>query len=128
MSYARKFEFATDLKFKPGTDLEALLYKIMRNAFFTAQKRKTTRWRHERAMGPCDESTDGEQFYALLFVDALQMMEKLSQKERQILKLAGPGGLDCNTIVELTGMKPRAVQNRLHSAREKMREYLLEEV
>jgi RNA polymerase sigma-70 factor (ECF subfamily) len=111
-------------KFDPGTNLEAWLFTILRNTFYSAL-RKTRR-----------EVADSDGAYAatlaekpahdgkLAFNDFQRAFDQLSPEHREVLILVGASGYSCEDAATMMGVAVGTVKSRANRARKRLSELM----
>lgn len=110
--------------FETGTNLQAWLFTILRNGFFSAH-RKTSR-----------EVDDGEGVHAASLIsvadqedklavqDLSAALDKLPQEQREAIILVGAEGLSYEEAAETLGVKLGTIKSRVNRARNRLAELL----
>lgn len=111
-------------KFDPETNLDAWLFTILRNTFYSSL-RKTKR-----------EVPDPDGIYAaslsvkpahdsrLAFRDFQRAFDALSPEHREVLTLVGASGISCEEAAKMMGVAVGTVKSRLSRARRRLSERL----
>jgi RNA polymerase sigma-70 factor (ECF subfamily) len=111
-------------KFRPGTDLKAWLFSILRNTFFS-QRRKLSR-----------EVPDPEGYHAatlkvapahdgrIAFAEFMAAFDTLSAEHREVLVLVGANGYSCKEAAAMMGVAVGTVKSRTNRARARLCELL----
>lgn len=137
ISLARDVTFADDLvqetilkawsnmdKFDPGTNLDAWLFVILRNTFYSA-RRKT-----RREIRDIDGTHAGRLFVPptydarLAFQDFLRAFDQLSPEHREVLILVGASGFNTKEAASMMGVATGTVKSRTSRARNRLVELL----
>jgi RNA polymerase sigma-70 factor (ECF subfamily) len=133
ISLSRNTDYADDLvqdtivrawaaidRFEPGTNLNAWLFTILRNAFHS-QFRKARR-----------QVEDGDGFYAARLrtppeqhgkcdvQDMLEALAKLPVHQREALILVAAEGLSCEEAAQVCGVAIGTIKSRVNRARERL--------
>ena len=103
--------------YQPGTNLKAWVFTIMRNAFFSDQRRS---WRiapldptvAENTMIANDDPTWSEEL-----LDVRNAMQLLPVEQREALILVGPAGLSYEETANICGCAIGTVKSRVSRAR-----------
>lgn len=107
-------------KFTPGSNLQAWLFTILRNTYFSALRKRA----HEVA--------DPDGLYAqklfvkpdhdarLAFTDFLRAFNQLSDEHREVLVLLGASGFSCEEAAEMMGVAVGTVKSRASRARKRL--------
>ena len=111
-------------KFDPATNLEAWLFTILRNTFYSS-RRKTRR-----------EVADSDGSYAatmvsapahdgrLAFGDFQRAFDVLSPEHREVLILVGASGYSCEEAAGMMGVAVGTVKSRANRARKRLAELM----
>jgi RNA polymerase sigma-70 factor, ECF subfamily len=111
-------------KFAVGTNLQAWLFTILRNTFYS-NLRKTRR-----------EVADPDGIHAqslfvkpdhdgrLAFADFERAFAKLSPEHREVLILVGASGFSCDEAAEMMGVATGTVKSRTNRARKRLAELM----
>ncbi|GGE23489.1 RNA polymerase sigma-70 factor, ECF subfamily [Gemmobacter megaterium] len=111
-------------KFDPATKLEAWLFTILRNTFYSSL-RKT-----RREVQDTDGVHAGAQFDKpehdgrLAFKDFERAFDKLSPEHREVLILVGASGYSCEEASEMMGVAVGTVKSRASRARKRLAELM----
>lgn len=111
-------------KFDPATNLEAWLFTILRNTFYS-QLRKTRREVQDsdgaHAATMFDRPAhDGR----LAFNDFQRAFDQLSAEHREVLVLIGASGFSCEEAAEMMGVAVGTVKSRASRARRRLAELM----
>jgi RNA polymerase sigma-70 factor (ECF subfamily) len=110
--------------FAPGTSLQAWLFTILRNQFYTSLRRS------RREIEDPDEvmagmlSTPPEQHGRLDLDDLRTALAKLSVEQREVLLLIGAEGMSYEEAAQICGIKIGTVKSRVNRARARLAELL----
>ena len=122
--------FAALDRFKPGTNLNAWLHRIMLNTFITGYRKKRAEPQFVRAdsISPqlvCVQSHDGSaEDQALRYQldpDLTAALQALPDRHRVVVYLADLEGLGYDQISAATGIPLGSVKSCLHRARHRLR-------
>lgn len=111
-------------KFDPDTNLEAWLFTILRNTYYSLL-RKTSREVQDVdgafASTLCDKPAhDGR----LAFNDFQRAFDQLSPEHREVLILIGASGYSCEEAAEMMGVAVGTVKSRASRARKRLAELM----
>ncbi len=103
--------------FRPGSNLKAWLFTILRNLYYSDRRRA---WRQ----APWDEtaaeripSPRGEQTWAVELSDTARAMSNLPDEQREALILVGAGGFSYEDAARISGCAVGTVKSRVARAR-----------
>jgi RNA polymerase sigma-70 factor, ECF subfamily len=117
-------------QFRPGTNLNAWLRRIMINVFISGYRKRRTepQFVTADAIGPqlmCAQSRDGsaedQVVRRLLDADLIAALRALPDRHRTVVYLADLEGLGYRQISALTGIPLGSVKSCLHRARQRLR-------
>lgn len=107
-------------KFQPGTNMQAWLFTILRNTFYSDRRK------HRREVPDPDgihaatlfekPAHDGR----LAFADFQRAFDQLSAEHREVLILVGASGFSCEEAAELMGVAVGTVKSRTSRARKRL--------
>lgn len=103
--------------FRPGSNLKAWLFTILRNLYYSDRRRS---WRQ----APWDDATaarvpnsQGEQSWAAELTDTARAMSMLPAEQREALILVGAGGFSYEEAAKISGCAIGTVKSRVARAR-----------
>lgn len=113
-------------QFHPGTNLRAWLSTILRNRFYSSQRRR--KWRADydaesierTLMAPDDPSANVE------LEDVRRALSMLPHFQREALILVGAGGLSYEEVANIMGCPVGTVKSRVRRARDELQAILYE--
>jgi RNA polymerase sigma-70 factor (ECF subfamily) len=113
-------------QFRPGTNLRAWLSTILRNRFYSTQRRR--KWRAEydqeiierTLVAPDDPSANVE------LEDVRRALAKLPDFQREALILVGAGGMSYEEVAAIMGCPVGTVKSRVRRARDELQAILFE--
>lgn len=111
-------------KFTTGTNLQAWLFTILRNTFYSRHRK------HRREVADPDgiraaglyvkPDHDGR----LAFADFQRAFDTLSPEHREVLILVGASGFSCEEAAEMMGVAVGTVKSRTNRARKRLAEMM----
>jgi RNA polymerase sigma-70 factor (ECF subfamily) len=111
-------------KFDPATNLDAWLFTILRNTFYSALRKSRREvpdpdgaYSAMIAVSPAHESR-------LAFKDFQRAFDQLSPEHREVLILVGASGFSCDEAAEMMGVAAGTVKSRASRARRRLAELL----
>jgi len=111
-------------RFEPGTSMNAWLFTILRNAFYS-QYRKAHREVEDPSGAYADRLvTVPEQGARCDFADLRRALAKLSVEHREALILIGAEGLSYAEAAQVCGVAVGTIKSRVHRARERLGQLL----
>lgn len=113
-------------QFRPGTNLRAWLSTILRNRFYSGQRRR--KWRAEydqeiierTLVAPDDPSANVE------LEDVRRALAMLPDFQREALILVGAGGMGYEEVAQVMGCPVGTVKSRVRRARDELQAILFE--
>ncbi|WP_050526880.1 RNA polymerase sigma factor [Pseudorhodobacter aquimaris] len=111
-------------KFKTGTNLQAWLFTILRNTFYSSLRK------HKREVADSDGvhagklSVKPDHDGKLAFTDFRHAFDQLSAEHREVLILVGASGFTTDEAAEMMGIAPGTVKSRTSRARKHLAELL----
>lgn len=113
-------------QFRPGTNLRAWLSTILRNRFYSSQRRR--KWRAEydqeiierTLVAPDDPSANVE------LEDVRRALAMLPDFQREALILVGAGGMGYEEVAHIMGCPVGTVKSRVRRARDELQSILFE--
>lgn len=107
-------------KFTPGSNLQAWLFTILRNTYFSAIRK------HRREVSDPDGtyaqtiSVRPDHDSRLVYSDFERAFAKLSDEHREVLMLVGASGFSCEEAAEMMGVAVGTVKSRASRARARL--------
>ncbi len=111
-------------KFQPGTNMQAWLFTILRNQFYTDMRRR------RREVEDADGAMAGklavmpEQGARLDFTDMQAALARLSVEQREALLLVAAEGLSYEEAAQICGTNLGTIKSRINRARTRLAELL----
>lgn len=111
-------------KFKPGTNLRAWLFTILRNGFYSYRRK------HKNEVEDIDgDFADGlaikpAHYGRLQFLDFLAAFRELPIEQREALMLVGVSGFSYEEAAEMCGVPLGTIKSRANRARSRLAEQL----
>ena len=111
-------------KFQPGTNMQAWLFTILRNQFYTDMRRR------RREVEDADGAMAGklavmpEQGVRLDFTDMQAALARLSVEQREALLLVAAEGLSYEEAAQICGTNLGTIKSRINRARARLAELL----
>jgi RNA polymerase sigma-70 factor (ECF subfamily) len=111
-------------QYATGTNLRALLFTILRNTFYSLQRKRKREVADPDgifAASLCDAPTHDAR---LAFREFRAAFHKLSAEHREVLTLVGVSGLSCEEAADIMGVAVGTVKSRANRARARLAELL----
>jgi RNA polymerase sigma-70 factor, ECF subfamily len=111
-------------KFQPGTNMQAWLFTILRNTFYSDRRK------HKREVPDPDGIHAASLFQnpahdgRLAFTDFRRAFDQLSPEHREVLVLVGASGFSCEQASEMMGVAVGTVKSRTSRARKRLAELM----
>ena len=110
--------------FRPGTNLKAWVFTILRNEYFSYQRRAWRQAPWDAEMAESVPDAPGEQHWAIELSDAFRAMQALPSEQREALILVGFGGFSYDDSAVLTNSPVGTIKSRVARARKSLTEIL----
>jgi RNA polymerase sigma-70 factor (ECF subfamily) len=110
--------------FTPGTDLQAWLFTILRNLFYTSLRKRRREVEDPDGMMAGMLSTAPEQHGHLDLDDLRTALGRLSVEQREVLLLVGAEGMSYEEAAAICGTKIGTIKSRINRARLRLAELL----
>lgn len=136
-SLARRQEDADDLvqdtlvrafgrlgSFEPGTNLNAWLFTILRNTFYSAYRKRSREVEDPDGSYAARLSCHGEQEGHLQFADFLKAFDRLNPEQREALTLVVASGLQFDEAAAVMGVAVGTAKSRVIRARARLAQLL----
>jgi RNA polymerase sigma-70 factor (ECF subfamily) len=111
-------------RFEPGTNLQAWLFTILRNLFYTSYRKTRLEVEDPDGAFAARLTSIPEQESKVMHQDLLTALQKLSVEHREALLLVGAQGLSYEEAAEIAGVAVGTVKSRTHRARAQLAELL----
>lgn len=110
--------------FKPGTNLRAWLFTILRNEFYSQMRKRGREVQDSDGIFAANLATHPEQYGQLDFEDFRQALDKLPDDQREALVLVGASGFSYEETAEICGVAVGTIKSRVNRARNRLQELL----
>ena len=110
--------------FSPGSNLKAWLFTILRNEFYSHQRRAWRQIPLDPTLAEAIPAPSGEQEWAVELSYTASAMRSLPDAQREALILVGAGGFSYQDAAVLLGTQVGTVKSRVGRARQSLREKL----
>ncbi len=111
-------------KFKPGTNLRAWLFTILRNTYFSDRRKRKREVSDPDGIHAAKIAVKPDHDGRLAFNDFRYAFDQLSDEHREVLILAGASGFSYDDVAEMTGVAVGTVKSRANRARARLAELL----
>ena len=111
-------------RFTPGTSLQAWLFTILRNFFYTEERKRRREIEDPEGGMASRLAVLPEQQGRLEFQDLLTALAKLSDEQRETLLLVGTHGISYEDAAKITGVPVGTVKSRVNRARVRLAELM----
>jgi len=111
-------------KFDPATNLDAWLFTILRNAFYSALRKTRREVQDSDGAFAATLSERPAHDGRLAFGDFQRAFDQLSPEHREVLILVGASGFSCEEAAEMMGVAVGTVKSRASRARRRLAELL----
>lgn len=107
-------------KFRPGTNLRAWLFTILRNTFYSLRRKRKNEVEDIDGDFADTLATKPDHDGRLQFRDFLQEFRKLPVDQREALTLVGASGFSYEEAAELCGVPVGTIKSRANRARQNL--------
>jgi RNA polymerase sigma-70 factor, ECF subfamily len=107
-------------RFQPGTNLHAWLFTILRNLFYSEQRKRTREVPDEDGSNAARMATPPSQGHRLDVEDLKSGLAKLPADQREALILIGAEGLSYEEAAKICGVAVGTIKSRVNRARNKL--------
>lgn len=111
-------------KFDPATKLEAWLFTILRNTFYSALRKTRREVQDTDGVHAAGQFDKPEHDGRLAYKDFERAFDKLSPEHREVLILVGASGYSCEEASEMMGVAVGTVKSRASRARKRLAELM----
>ena len=111
-------------KFDPATNLDAWLFTILRNTFYSSLRKTRREVRDTDGAHAATLSVKPEHDSRLAFQDFQRAFDHLSPEHREVLILVGASGFSCEEAAAMMGVAVGTVKSRTSRARKRLAELL----
>lgn len=111
-------------KFDPATNLDAWLFTILRNAFYSALRKTRREVQDSDGAFAATLSERPAHDGRLAFGDFQRAFDQLSPEHREVLILVGASGFSCEEAAEMMGVAVGTVKSRASRARRRLADLL----
>ncbi|RVU14480.1 sigma-70 family RNA polymerase sigma factor [Methylobacterium oryzihabitans] len=111
-------------RFQPGTNLNAWLFTILRNAFYSEQRKRMREVQDEDGSYAARLFTAPDQGHRLDVQDLRAGLAKLPPDQREALILVGAEGLSYEEVARICGVAIGTIKSRVNRARNRLAEML----
>jgi RNA polymerase sigma-70 factor (ECF subfamily) len=111
-------------KFEAGTNLQAWLFTILRNQFYTSMRRRKREVEDPDGVTAGSLPTPPEQHGSLELQDLNLALTRLPLEQREVLLLIGAEGLSYEEAAQICGAKIGTIKSRVNRARARLAELL----
>ncbi|MPR13279.1 sigma-70 family RNA polymerase sigma factor [Microvirga tunisiensis] len=111
-------------KFQPGTSMQAWLFTILRNHFYTEVRQRRREVADPDGVMAGNLATMPEQGARLDFNDMLAVLAQLSIEQREALLLVGAEGVSYEEAAQICGTTIGTIKSRVSRARTRLAELM----
>lgn len=111
-------------KFDPGTKLEAWLFTILRNTFYSSLRKSQREVHDSDGIYAASLITRPAHDGRLAFKDFERAFDQLSPEHREVLILVGASGYSCEEAASMIGVAVGTVKSRASRARKRLGELM----
>jgi RNA polymerase sigma-70 factor, ECF subfamily len=110
--------------FEPGTKLQAWLFTILRNHFYSEHRKRGREVQDTEGTYAATLATLPDQEEKVAHQDVLAALQKLPPEQREALLLVGAEGLPYEEAAQIMGVAEGTIKSRVNRARAKLSEIL----
>ena len=107
-------------KFVPGTNLQAWLFTILRNTFYSSLRKRRREVADPDGIHAQGLFVKPDHDGRLAYGDFQRAFDQLSDEHREVLVLVGASGFSCEEAAEMMGVAVGTVKSRTSRARKKL--------
>ena len=111
-------------KFTPGTNLQAWLFTILRNTFYSDRRKHKREVADPDGIHALQLAVKPDHDGRLAFNDFRHAFDQLSAEHRKVLTLVGGSGFTTQEAAEMIGAAPGTVKSRTSRARKRLAELM----
>ena len=111
-------------KFDPATNLDAWLFTILRNTFYSSLRKTRREVQDSDGVHAATLSVKPDHDGRLAMKEFQLAFDKLSPEHREVLILVGASGFSCEEAAGMMGVAVRTVKSRASRARSRLAEML----
>jgi RNA polymerase sigma-70 factor, ECF subfamily len=111
-------------KFQPGTSMQAWLFTILRNQFYTERRRKRREVEDPEGTMAGNLAVLPGQCARLDFTDMLAALARLSVEQREALLLVAAEGVSYEEAAQICGTNIGTIKSRINRARTRLAELM----
>jgi RNA polymerase sigma-70 factor, ECF subfamily len=111
-------------KFQRGTNMQAWLFTILRNTFFSSLRKHRREVPDPEGIHAAGLITRPDHDGRLAFADFQRAFDKLSAEHREVLILVGASGFTCEEASGMIGIAVGTVKSRTNRARKRLAELM----
>ena len=112
-------------QFKPGTNMTAWLFTILRNQFYSEYRRRRRDVRDVEGSYTNSLAIQPEQIIRAQYEELWVALGNLPKNMRDLLFLVGVLGVSCDEAARICGCAAGTVKSRVHRARQRLAELLM---
>jgi RNA polymerase sigma-70 factor (ECF subfamily) len=107
-------------KFTPGTNLQAWLFTILRNTFYSSRRKLKREVPDPDGLHAIQLAVKPDHDGRLAFSDFRRAFDQLSPEHREVLILVGGSGFSTDDAAQMMGVAPGTVKSRTSRARKRL--------
>ncbi len=107
-------------RFQPGTDLQAWLFTILRNLYYSQMRQRGREVADSDGLYAARLTSLPEQMGHMAFRDLQSALQKLPPQQREVLILVGAQGLSYEETARICGCAVGTIKSRMCRAREQL--------
>jgi RNA polymerase sigma-70 factor (ECF subfamily) len=111
-------------KFTPGTNMQAWLFTILRNTFYSDRRKRKREVPDPDGLHATRLAVKPDHDGRLAFTDFRQAFDQLSAEHREVLILVGGSGFSTEEAAQMMGVAAGTVKSRTSRARKRLAELM----
>ena len=111
-------------KFQPGTNMQAWLFTILRNTYFSSLRKTRREVADPDGIHAAGLFVKPDHDGRLAFADFKRAFDQLTAEHREVLILVGASGFSCEEAAEMIGVAAGTVKSRTSRARKRLAELM----
>ena len=111
-------------KFQPGTNMQAWLFTILRNTYFSSLRKIRREVPDPDGIHAAGLFTKPDHDGRLAFADFMKAFDQLSAEHREVLILVGASGFTTEQAAETVGVAVGTIKSRVSRARKRLAELM----
>jgi len=111
-------------KFQPGTNLQAWMFTILRNTFYSGKRKLSREVADVDGVFAANLSVSPDHDGRLAVTDFLKFYGQLPVEQREVLALVGASGFSYEEAAQMCDVKIGTIKSRINRARQRLAELM----